>query len=108
MKKYLKILFIISLFIIYTLFNIEKELKIITTKNTVPKNITTKNIKSKYQEPKKSIIINITLPRNITTKSTEPKKMDTKESSSYNFDILISELKKNSATRKPKYILLFD
>ena len=107
MKKYLKILFIISLFIIYALFNIEKELKIITTKNIVPKNITTKNIESKNQEPK-NIISNITVQKNITIKSTEPKKMDNKKSSSYNFDILISEMKKNSATRKPKYILLFD
>jgi len=107
MKKYLKILFIISLFIIYALFNIEKELKIITTKNIVPKNITTKNIESKNQEPK-NIISNITVQKNITIKSTEPKKMDNKKSSSYNFDILISELKKNSAKRKQKYILLFD
>ena len=89
MKKFLKVLFFISLFIIY---NIRKELKIITTNNTEPKNITTNN----------------TEPKNITINNTEPKKMDNKISSSYNFGILISDLKKNNATRKPKYILLFD
>ena len=150
MKKFLKVfLLIISFYIIY---NIEKEIKIITTKNTNPKSmitnntesknittnntepkiITTNNTESKHittnnTEPKiittnntesknittnniesKNITTNNTEPKIITTNNTDSKKMDTKESTSYNFYILISELRRNRAKRNPKYILLFD